>query len=94
MELNFLQVILSLQNKFKYKTPREKIHLKLLLESMITIRSLLSSIVSNSRSCDLRSQLNLSSCLKVAKLDEIKQMQIKQTRQLKTFKLEKLKVSN
>ena len=49
-------------------------------------------LTSNSRSCDLRNQLNLSSCLKIAKLDEIKLMQTKQARQLKTIK--NLKVSN
>jgi len=34
--------------------------------------------------------LNLSSRLKIAKLDEIKQIQIKQTQQLKTFMLGKI----
>jgi len=60
MELNFLQVILSFQIEFKFKTPRQKIHWKLLLESMKTIR------------------------------DNFKFLhQTKQTRQLKTLKLEK-----
>ena len=45
MELNFLQVILSFQNEFKYKTPSQKIHSKLLLESMKTIRD---TFISNS----------------------------------------------
>jgi len=68
MELKFLHVILSFQNEFKYKTPRQKIHWKLLLESMKTIQDILTS---NSRSCDLRSQLRSTN-------------ETKQTRRLKT----------